>query len=129
MAEPLVACDDARLVACDDARLVAETLGVLQGQVGGADVVSMIVTTFLDGVAGRLEALAIAAIAGDHDGVGRTAHTLKSAAALVGLHGLSARAQALELAPTDAGHLAGVRAGLGACGAPLRAGLAGLRAG
>lgn len=116
-------------VAYDDAGLVAETLGVLQEQVGGPDVVSMIVTTFLDGLTGRLDALAAAATAGDHDGVGRTAHTLKSAAALVGLHGLSARAQALELAPADAGHLADVRAALRACTAPLRMGMADLRTG
>lgn len=70
-------------------------------QVGGSDVAGRIVGAFLDSAADRLAALDRARTDGDLLAVERVAHSLKSAAALVGLSAVAAAARGLEADPTD----------------------------
>lgn len=94
------------------AELDRAALEGLLDQVGDPAVVLLIITTFLEGIDERLGNLAAGAADGDHELIARTAHSLKSAAALVGLHHLRWHAQALESDPADPDHLGLVRRGL-----------------
>lgn len=97
--------------------MIDETLPILEAaalervrNVGGEELVARLVTTFLDAAPSRVEALSAAATAGDLDGTGKAAHSLKSMAGNVGAVRLQALVEAIEVAALN-GDLLAVRAG------------------
>lgn len=77
------------------------TLRDLAEQMRSATIVADVLTTFIDGVSGRVRALEAATLEEDTPAVRRVAHSLKSAATLVGLDTVARTAGELELSPAD----------------------------
>ena len=68
----------------------------LQDELGGAEELGQVITTFLEGSPRFLEALRDAATRSDVTGMGRAAHALKSSSAMLGASALSTRCAELE---------------------------------
>ncbi|HEY7141282.1 MAG TPA: response regulator [Methylomirabilota bacterium] len=68
----------------------------LQGELGGADALREIITTFVDGSPRFLAAMREAAARNDTSGMRQAAHALKSSSAMLGAVALSTQCEALE---------------------------------
>jgi signal transduction histidine kinase/DNA-binding response OmpR family regulator len=68
----------------------------LEQDLGGAEVLRDVISTFLSGTPGLLTTLRDAAAQGDAAAIQRTAHTLKASSAMLGAHDLSGRCEELE---------------------------------
>ena len=68
----------------------------LEKDLGGAEVLRDVISTFLSGTPGLLATLRDAAAQGDATAIQRAAHILKSSSAMLGAHDLSSRCEELE---------------------------------